>query len=241
MIRLLFFILLLFPCQALGWGTLIVGSNVNDGECTTPQDGDEINEGFLGTGFEESGWSETEAANSTVDTDYTLTGTPLDGSCSEGLYVDKYITDSQSYAQWDNGSNFTYPVDVYAELKVVSWTLPGSYDLIGIIAVGPNTDPDSSETAKLTVHKKNDSNIYFRLLGDSDSSYVQFTTDTWYTIMIHLDSTAASSYFTVDGGSQNSFTRETYSVRYISLGATNSTNTDETVEIEVGRVWVDTP
>ena len=103
----LIFIILLIP--SLVWGASFNGSanfatGVSSGACSTPLTGDEMNEGFLGVGYENVGeWAEV-LNGGTIEEDFSLTNLPAPpGSCEEGLQTASPVG-NVSYAEWDRGS-----------------------------------------------------------------------------------------------------------------------------------------
>jgi len=245
LLLLLSLLLMLVPVSVYGfgyWGPLVVD------ECTTPQDGDELNEGFLGTGYENV-WTETVGTNGTLDEDYTLSGTPPDGSCTEGLKSSITAGAGDTYTQWDNGSliSRSADMDIYFELYIDSYTLDTLYDNAAIFSWTNTDDPtDTATMAMRLIH--GDSGLSIRTDGSSNAQSGVISVDTWYTGYIHLDATASASYLLInedtscDEVDECSFTRlDVQDGRYLSIGAFEYYDADDAVDIQWGRVWVDTP
>jgi hypothetical protein len=83
------------------------------------------------------------------------------------------------------------------------------------------------------------------LYGASGSTKVTVSTATWYTVKIHLDATAASSYFQVTGGgsttcdtaSECTFSRSNAADnRYLVIGSLSGEGTGESVDYEIGYI-----
>jgi len=209
------------------------------GACSTPSTGDELNEGFIGTGYENVGWSETIGANGTVDEDHTLSGTPPAGSCSEGLLTSVTTSGGVTYARYDLGAGKTPTVDIYIEFRIVSATLPEDYDAYIIIAWGELSSIGSRD-GSIQLFKKNDGNIAIYESVDGNTQVAVIDSD-WHTIQLHIDATASNSYSKYDSESTIGFIAGGNDVQYIFLGPSSLLDSDEASEIEWGRVWVDTP
>jgi len=214
----------------------IAAINGAGGACSTPADGDVLNEGFLGTGYELT-WAETVGANGVLDEDHTLTGSPPAGSCTEGLLSQITATSGGvTYAQWDNGSEIAASVDIYAELMISS-TLPTNGDDITVIAC---LNGSSLSCDQLRFYLSAGA-YYVYVDGTVDSAAVAFSAGAWHTVKVHHDLTRASSYLQVDGGAQTAYTGYDRNPRYIRTGIPDRLEADETADIQWGRVWLNTP
>lgn len=232
-------LLLLFPL--CGWGTFggMQGTQINTSECSTPAIGTTLNEGFVGTGYENS-WTES---GSTVDEDFTLSGSPPANSCAEGLNVNTSASDAYTY--WDNGSAMTRAVDMdfIVEIYVNSVTLDTD-TYVTVLSWDDDTSFDDPGVGGLRI--RNVSGTY-KFVGRGYTTTLSFdiSTGTWLTVTMHLDATAASSYFQCAGCSdetQKAFTRkDTVDGRYFGLGAPGSIDAGESLDIEYGRVYINVP
>lgn len=228
--------LLLSVSQA--WGVVLIQ---RDGAtCSTPTDGDTLNEGFLGTGYENT-WSETVGANGAIDEDHTLTGTPPTGSCSEGIqFTNTSGSGEPTLITYNNGSATSYSTttDIYVEFRVNSVSL-NNYDSVMFVAA---TTYDGTGTRLAALYfVQEGANFVLRASASTSSSNEVISTGTWYTARLHIDATAASSYLQVDSGSQRSFTRADNDWQYIKLGFVVAMASTAALDVEVGRIWVDTP
>lgn len=221
------------------------------GGCTTPAAGDELNEGFLGSGYENS-WTETIGATGVLNEDATLSGTPPDGAqCTEGLLASVSTSGGYTHTRWSRGSALprSAAVDIYGYLRVNSATLPAQYDNIGILNWDNNTTPsDSGASGFLRLSNESGADLRISMGATTTSTKVVLSTGTWYAVKIHLDGTAASSYFRIDAGTacdadgECTFTRyDTADGQHLFLGVVNGLDADEAVAVEWRRVWIDTP
>lgn len=229
--------------SAQAWMTpIMLGGGAEVGSaCSTPSDGDELNEGFIGVGYENS-WSETIGATGVVDEDHTLTGSPPAGSCSEGLLTSVTTSGGATYSTWDRGSAITSSsndVDVKAEFRINSYTLPNQFDQIRVL--GWDADGTPGQGVGSSRIEWNGSSLAIHCQGASVSTEDTISTGTWYTLTIHLDATAASSYCQIDSGAQRTFTRNSEDGQYLIAGPSDLLDADEAVAIEWGRVWINTP
>lgn len=209
------------------------------GACATPSNGDEFDEGFLGTGYENS-WAETIGAGGSIDEDFTLSGSPNIACCSEGLNV--IASGTATYARWDKGSPIdldSNSVDIVAYLYFDSVVL--DVDQGGAV-IWPSTS--STEQVCGGLFFRNDGGTYKIYLeaGAGDSAMTAFSEDTWYKFKIHYDPTRASSYLQINDGAQLAFTRLDNPMQMIHLGAYGlNWGSGESADIEVGYIYVDKP
>jgi len=229
-----FLLLALMPCL-VGWS--YVGETVaTSAECSTPQDGNEMNEGFLGTGYENT-WTETIGTNGTVDEDYTLSSGWTSGSCSEGLNIVIPLSGGNTSTRYDIGFATTDTYDIYAEFKVSSVTLP-AYGRIQLLSVYQQYSGNFND---ISISVDDLANYSLRAHGSQTSNNISFITGVTYTVRYHIDGTTpANSYIQLDGGTQYSFTPSTAmtSADWLILGANDLTDSTDAMDIEFGRVWV---
>lgn len=219
------------------WGP---SSGSGGDDCSTPQLGNVMNEGFLGTGYELS-WAET-IGDGTVDEDFALSGTPPAYSCTEGVNITSGPT--ETYTTWDNGEPISRSgaIDIYLELYIDDVTLADSG--IGIIA-----DWFSGSSSPISLVIQNTGGTYHLFAsGATDSTPAAIAKDTWYRIKIHSDPTAENSYFqilevaTCDEASECTFSRSaTVDGRYLRIGAPVGWGTGESIDVEFGYVNINTP
>ena len=214
------------------------------GACSTPDNGDELDEGFLGAGYESS-MSDDQGS---PDEDHTLSGSPPTGSCTEGIQFS--CTDgADASAQWDMGSAHDISagdLDIYFSLYVDSASM-ANYNNFVLLNWDNNTDEWNIGGVAVRF-RYNDPNFQIYADGTVDSSYVTLSLDTWYEVKIHLDSTSADSYFQVTGGSSTTcdlttdctFTDFAVDSRYLRIGPSSISGTDDAV-IEVGYIYVNSP
>jgi hypothetical protein len=227
----------------------IEGSTIaGGGGCTTPTTGDIFNEGFIG-GFEntECGSDPCIESIGTVTTNYSLTNSPPAGSCSNGAYVD--ASNSQDYVQWSEASPIdvdTTPVVIFAEVNIKSVSLD-NFAAATILNGGAVVDNPGSSVGRIEIYNNN-STYQFRGKGTTTATTATFSLNTWYTLTIYLHTTAASSYWTVDeiaacdAASECTFTRAAVDPEFFHVGAAFGLGaTPETIEMEIGRWYVNTP
>ena len=220
----------------------IDGTKGGTDSCVTPSDGNTLNEGFVDTGYENT-WNETGSP----DEDYTLSGSPPADSCTEGLQ-----TNVDEYTYWDNGSSValdTNDVDITAEIYFDNITISGTNEAGAILLWDDDTNPnDDAEWAGRFRIEEDSGGFRIFAEGSVDSSKVNLSLDTWYTLKMHLDGlTPADSYFTIDEGTacdqpdDCKFTRQDVNPgRYMFLGESSGFEVaDDTIDIEYGRVYMD--
>jgi len=220
--------------------------------CSTPTDGSVFNDGFLGAtavsggsfGSAETAWTATQGTNGSIDADATLTGSPPTGSCAEGLNVAVTTSGGATFTMHDLGAALSDDDnnDIYMEFRINSYTLPANYDEFQILGFTyANADPDSSNRVYFQRDASGNPTVRIKASGGTGSSNASVSVATWHTLHMHYDPTEANCYFTIDGGSQYSFTRAAFSSpRYIYSGMCADVDADEAVNIEYGRIWVST-
>lgn len=205
--------------------------------CSTPDNGDEIDEGFLGAGFENIGaWTNV---GSTPDSNFTLSGTPPANSCLEGLNT--VATAAEVRIFWNRGS--TIPVststDIVMEFYVDAMTIDSFFNAF-ILSWAGNNDGSYGYTGNINII--NSGGTYqLRAQGATLSTGIAIAENTWYTVKLHLDTAAASSYIQVDGGTQYAFTRTETAGQYLHVGAVSNLSVGESLDLEVGYIYVSTP
>lgn len=233
--------LLLLPSVCFGWGIFPLhhGQAVSDGSpvCTTPQEGNELNEGFVGVGYELTGWTETIGTNGTVDEDYSLTGTPPTGSCSEGLLTSVTPGSTATYIEKTLPTTITPStvIDFYFEFKVNSYTL-AEYGYFDFIRLAPNIFDNTNYVRMQT----ESSVLRIRAYGATSTPYQTISEDEWISMQIHID--GSSSYLVINGGSQIPFeAHATNASQVMFVGGPRNVASTEGYSIEWGRIWVNLP
>ena len=210
------------------------------GVCTTPATGDEFNEGFVGTGYENS-WTESEG---TPDEDYTLSGSPPAASCSEGLHIHGVAAVEHTYT--DIGDLLDRTNDTHINLDIYFNTMTlDNFQVCQFLNFNNTTLATADSVGKLRV--QNLSGVYkIRASGSTLSDGVTVTVGKWYTVDMCLSGVSNESYMDVYDISGNSH----YEV-WFTRGDTNDgdklhfsssdVGTGEEFEYEIGRVYIDTP
>jgi hypothetical protein len=206
------------------------GQTAAGGVCTTPDNGDEIDEGFGSTA--DNTWTSTTRFGT------SLPGSPPASCCSTGFYSD--TDDTEDVTRWDRGSAIGYAndIDIVCEIYVDAVSIDENTS-VSIINLGPNTAGDYSENGRVQINNASGS-YYLRGDGDGYSSGISLTLDTWLTVTLHLDATAADSYIDVEGSSE-SFSRNDQDGRYLHVGTVSGIGAGETADIYFGYCYVNTP
>jgi hypothetical protein len=220
--------------------------NAAGGACSTPSTGDELNEGFIGSGYENT---ISETGTGTIDEDFTLSGSPPTGSCTEGLNV--VTNEASNYSQWNRGSaidSSAVTFKVYLSIYVDAITLD-NYAYGNFLAWTSGTDPSSNQTFALRF--RNNNGTYQVQVSGENGTRTDIALDTWYEVVYYNDaSTPANSYFQLTGGGSTTcdlttdctFTpAQTVDGQYLSFGATSGVGAGESVDVEIGYVYMDTP
>lgn len=214
--------------------------------CETPDNGDEMDEGFLDTGYElTTAW--TEVLNGgTANEDFTLTSSPQPAnSCSEGLQI-ATATAAHTYAYWNRGSAITAdtPYTEYFEFQITDLTMD-QYSSIYITSSGASATPTSQYNALLEVRQAGAAAYSLRAYGASQSTGPSISLDTWVIAKMTHYATAASSLLQCISGCGDantySFTRGANAIQYLSLGPNTGVGASEQMTMEWGYVYENTP
>jgi len=223
-----------------GWWVYTVTEPASS-SCSTPSYGDELNEGFLGTGYENT-WAES-GSSATIDEDTSLSGSPPTACCNEGLAITLSGTGT-SNTYWDRGSTISYSTSTDIVFWIYFTTLNFSDDYEATNLVEWNSATTHYDVSNCTgwvdVMKTNTGTYVMRGRGSTSSSNISITTETWYKVKLHLDSVASDSYLQIDDGTQYFFTRKDVDGRYLSIG-TNALETGDELAYQIGYIYVDTP
>lgn len=208
------------------------------GVCVTPDNGDELDEGFLGTGYEASGWTETEG---TPNEDVSLSGSWPSSSCSEGFESDKTGATDQ-YATWDRLSSITGTTDISIDWELTSHSLSGALKWLYIFAMNDTSTDIENGTfvAQIQFERDGSGNLNVYAVGSTTSGDVAVSVGTPITINLHIQSGAGNSYINVNGGSNQTFTCNTISGRYFHFGLSRDT-ISYTVKTRIGYIKINTP
>ena len=224
--------------------TIIVGGGVADTPgCTTPTTGDELNEGWLGAGAENT-WA--TQGTITVDEDEVLNGTPPSGSCTEGLNIVNSASNGTRY--WNKGSAIDTsagPIRFYFSFYINSITLD-SYAYGSLYVWDTNTDPSGGQLFDLRF--RNNAGTYQIQFTDVTSTRVNLATSTWYEVVVYIN-TGGTSYFQVTGGGSTTcdlttdctVTVSDIDGQYLHFGSNGLLGAGEAYDIDIGYAYISTP
>jgi hypothetical protein len=238
--KLLLFLLLL---PTLAWGgepieiarmnPYILGSGVSAAPACSTADSsiphDVFIEGFQGTGYELAAtytFTETGSPDEDYDSTSLSTGKPT-GACNEAYNVD--TTGSEVYTILDLGAAnvlaLSSDLDIY-----FSFYFTASTDMyVDILFVDKTQVYGGGKVATVGLYKSG-STLQIRPTGSTSGTLTNITASAWHSCVLHLDSTAADSTLTCDGGSPIGFTRYTNSpdqvrgILFGGLGVSGSEN-----------------
>jgi len=201
---------------------------------------DTLLEGFQNGGFETANWtSPAGSPDPDFDTSALTSNKPV-GNCNKG--GDCSYTGSARYFQHDLGSNIdldTAAVDVYFYVWVASATSQtsrtGSW--------GTSATPGSSFCGVLRLTSNGSGTTSFLMEGAVNSAAISITEGQWSLVKIHFDTTAASSYLQINGGTQEAFTRSAGNIdfRYSHIGGTHGITGGENATFVVDQYAINTP
>lgn len=217
----------------------MLGSGGSAAVCSTPS-GDELSEGFGAT--PDNTWT---AVTLTPEYGHTLqTGAP-DGSCATGLRLVTSTSGGRERIYWNRGSTIasTTTIDIVFSFFLNQSGVDDGY--VRTIACFGSTNEGGQNCLAL---KKSGASDILLASGSAASEAVTIAANMWYTITLHLDATAASSYFKVVGGESTTcdadaecaFTRDTTAdPQYFVFG--RNTYVDDLYDFEIGYITINTP
>jgi hypothetical protein len=220
----------------------VVRGSGGGGSCSTYTSADVLNEGFIGTGFEESGWT-TSNGNSLLNEDYdssALTTNKPDSDpanpCNEALRTD--LTDggsgdSESWYTNDLGSGYT---NITITVTIYVLTL-GDLDYFSALVFSDNSLATEPSKAHLRIQKESGTDS-IRVYGDGDDTGYDAMQSGWNTIIIDMNRNASSSV-TLNGSGVGNFTMYDYDVRYVHVGAPLGVSSDDDIDYVVGDIHIE--
>ena len=240
-----------FPSFAFDMPALIVKKKASAAVCS-PTTGNVLTEGFenlSGSSNYQSNvgmWTQT---GTTIDNQAALSGSPPANSCTKGVSFNTGASGA-SKAMWDRGTvidnNMT--TDVVFDFYITSVTLDNFANIPILSWAGAVT---GNGQGGLQLYNNNGT-LSVRCSNGIDSSTstpVPVSATTWYTVTIHYDATAASSYCQVVGGGSTTcdaaaecaFTRTQVPSRYLITGPYQNVGAAESVNYTIGYVRINTP
>jgi hypothetical protein len=239
------------PVELSRLNALVIGATVASAACSTPDNGDILDEGFLGAGYQVAGWTEVIGAGGSINEDTTLSGTPPTSSCTEGVRI--VASGANTYVYWDNGSALDASVgdiDITFDVRVSSATTTGEFTDQRLFVPGTSTDPSATNNMFLRIFRFS-SVLYLRADSTGNSTSVAITPDAWITVKIHLDaSDVATSYLQVTGAGapttcdvagECAFTSLNVDPRYFHFGGCDGIGAGEVVDVQIGYISINTP
>jgi len=231
------------------------------GASCSPTTGDIFTEGFENltgsSGYESNAgtWTQTGA---TLDNQATLSGTPPSNSCTKGLSFN--TTNAVSRSQWNKGSAIdnTKNVDYVFDIMVQTGTSLTDFTSTELLLSSATAALGSAPgIVKLTRWSPDGGSQYTircsDAVGTNYSTRVLLALDTWYTVTMHIDTTAANSYCKVEGGGSSTCTGTSCTFtsgavravspfsQYITLGPSDGNlGSGETLKATYGYIRVNT-
>ena len=245
--RLLFILLALLWCTPVNAGMLM--GSVGGGAaavCAAPA-GDELSEGFDSDPPTNTWTAGVLVKDTNLFYNHTLQADAPTGSCTGGAQLALTATSNRERIYWNRGS--TIPVDTTMDIEFsIYFNTLNVSNLTVMGFVGWSASNEGGTTGN-TMQLKNAGGQYqVRGSGETQTSFVNISAETWYYVKIHCDATAASSYFQITGGgsttcdaaSECAFTRSTSAAgQYLVMGKWGS-QTDG-ADFEIGYITVSTP
>lgn len=242
-------ILFLLPLASSAWMGPLLGSGVGQSAsgCSTPT-GNVMYESFGddstactsgGTEACVNTWTVENGDSQTFKVE--LPGSPPPGSCTYGLLSDT-ANESSERISLDVGDAISYETstDMVFSVYIESSTTVDVNGNIVIVAIGSTNSGATNYCANLRLFNAAGQMQMF-VYGTAGSDKVNISEDTWYTIKIHMDATAANSYWQINGGSQTSFERADQNKEYVVVGSIGNEGATESTKFYVGYLYVDNP
>ena len=247
-ITLFFIVLFLIPAMGYSDCTVVVGQPVASGGCTTPDNGDELDEGFPSP--TDLTWTDS---GSTITVGADLPGTGPNGTwntCDTGARFQADNSSPWKYYTFSSAIARTNDIDITLILYVDDASLDG-YGTVNILSLNNSVTPANNLLGVLSLRFTSGTTYDLWASGDSASSHINIALDTYYKVTIHLDSAHdGTSNLDVDSWngsawgavSDSDFTRyDSADGGYLHVGPYSGVGSGETLDIYVGLVSVDTP
>lgn len=209
--------------------------------CSTPDNGDMFDEGFINAGFEEAKFSSTSNGSGSVDADYDISGlgSPPSDVCSEGAEI--IAINGETYITYDHGSTIdsTVGTTIFAHIYVPS----GAYSIddatdTNILMIGTQSIPVNDDPAGLIKVVRSGANYNY---WDKSNLMGAVVFDSWQTLELHVDSGTDASWSKLDGGSANNFTQQAgKNKRYVHIGGMHFISSTEKVQVYIGYAYANT-
>lgn len=246
--------LLASPLCAMQPAILAVLSSGGAAACT-PTTGSIANFGFETANYGGEGgvcgsapcWTETVGAGGSINNHQTLADSPPTGSCTYGLEVNM-ANATTTYTIWDKGSTLdrSTSTDIVCQMQVNANTMNTNFNAVSLMHWHTNSSQPYNRSLGLGAIDifVNGATTYLRGSGAGNSGLVTITPGTtWLTLQLHLDATAASSYFKCVSGCSSStnqtFTRnDTADGRYLILGYPNAGTSGDSGKATYGYCYV---
>lgn len=225
------------------------------GASCSPTTGDELTEGFESlsgsSGYEANvgTWTQT---GSTIDNQATLAGSPPSNSCTKGINF-SVVDAAAAKSVWDRGSTLARATttDIVFDLYITSITFDDDFENSHIF-LWANNATGGSALGKIQLYRTGATyNLRARNSDDSSTAtLVPVSTETWYTVTIHFESTTSEAYFQVVGGGSTvcdtagecKYTRtDTADPRYLIFGVMDGMDAGDSLNMTFGYVRINTP
>ncbi len=196
------------------------------------------------TGAGENTWTNIGGTSKTaiIDTTAFTSGKPA-GACDKAYAVTNLTDGVEQFNLWDNGSAI---VTSSTALDVVTYfyveTAPGSGDAFVFLTANNNVSTVTASPVFDAVIWNNGGTLSLGVGASiATASYTNISSGTWNKLKVHVDTTAASSYWNLNDGSNIGFTNANTSARYFRVGAVSSLDANDTGTVFHDLIHIDTP
>lgn len=196
------------------------------------------------TGAGENTWTNIgdSAKMNIIDTTAYTSGKPA-GACDKAFVLTNGTDGVEAFKLWDNGSAIvtsSTALDVVFSLYVE--TSPGNNDAFIFLTANNNVSTTTASPVFDAALYNNAGTLQIGIGGTAATAlYTNVTAGTWNTIKIHIDTTAANSYWQLNGGSTIGFTNANTSARYFRQGAVSALDANDTGTVIHDLLHIDTP
>lgn len=248
--RFILFILLVFlPVLSFAGTSFIINSFSNFGEgggCVTPDNGNELDEGFGNP--TDNTWSNS---GTTITVGADLPGTGPTGTwetCDKGVRFQ--ADNSTPQKRYAFGSTIARTKNTTSTLILyINSASLTAYALNRLFALNNSTTPASNQLYNLALAYTTGTTYNLRAIAATTSSTINIAVGTYYKVTIFTDGAGAAAGSTLDVDSWNgsswvdvgaqTFTRlDAYDVNYVHVGPYDGVGAGESLDMYVGLVSI---
>jgi len=203
--------------------------------------------GILTTGYENT-WNNGGVGTSVTFDPYadttSLTSGKAAGQCNSAMLLTVNAPDGNEQSKYfDHGTIDVDTQVVDYSFRLYVTVIPDGAEIVYLFAANNNVSPNNAGDAAVRIGiTTNGANVMIRARGTTDSALIPANINTWNLVEVHLDTTAANSTLTVNGGTPETFTRTTaIDPRYSHIGSYGAQAAGASITAYIDSITANTP